>query len=85
MRPLFGKSGHESVNHSFQELILVLYQISGFEVEWNYISNKELRDEYGTEYGTGRTLIHSAIIFQLFVKNYAKMIRVAINLKVLNG
>ena len=52
MRPLFGKGGHESVNHNFQELILVLYQILGFEVNWNYISNMELGVEYGTGYGT---------------------------------
>ena len=57
MRPLFGKGGHESVNHNFQELILVLYEISGFEVNWNYISNMELGVEYGTEYGTGGTLL----------------------------
>ena len=61
MHPLFGKGGHESVNHNFQELILVWYQILGFEVNWNYISNMELGVEYGTEHGTeyrtGGTLI----------------------------
>ena len=62
MRPLFGKGGHESVNHNFQELILVLYQILGFEVNWNYISNMELGVEYGTEYGTGGTLIAMALM-----------------------
>ena len=57
MRPLFGKGGHESVSHKFQELILVLNQILGFEVNWNYISNMELGVEYGTEYRTGGTLM----------------------------
>ena len=68
MRPLFGKSDHESVNHNFQELILVLYQISGFDVNWNYISNMELGFEYGTEYGTGGTLIQFMHIFKQMMK-----------------
>ena len=55
--PIFGQGGHKSVNHNFRELIIVLYQISGFEVNWNYISNMELGVEYGTEYGTGGTLM----------------------------